>query len=143
MPESPKQIIKLYAPRPVPKARTSGEDPKEFFRRASAVLREQRDTAEPTSNTPQTRSSEGIGHLRTALSLAEPYRRFEGLFTPVVVGGKSEASSTPNALAISGSSLVFVREYILQLNLQPTQDRLQLVQRDMVLASFNAVERGV
>lgn len=35
------------------------------------------------------------------------------------------------------------REYIFQFDLQPGQDRLQLVQRNVVLAAFNPVERGV
>ena len=39
--------------------------------------------------------------------------------------------------------LKFIWENILQLDLQPTQDRFQLVQRDAVLASFDAVKRSV
>ena len=37
----------------------------------------------------------------------------------------------------------FFRENVPQFHLQPIQDRLQLVEGDMVLAAFDAVQRGV
>jgi len=41
------------------------------------------------------------------------------------------------------SRLILFWEHIFQSHLQPAQDRLQLIQREMVLASFNAMERGM
>ena len=39
--------------------------------------------------------------------------------------------------------LILLREYIFQFHLQPVQDRLQFVQRDVVLAAFKAMKCGV
>ena len=39
--------------------------------------------------------------------------------------------------------LVLLREYVFQLDLQPVQDRLQFIQRNVVFAAFKTVEGGV
>ena len=39
--------------------------------------------------------------------------------------------------------LIFLGEYVLQFDFQPPQDRLQLVERDVVLTALDSVKRRV
>ena len=85
------------------------------------------------SNRPQTRSNEGIGHLRTGRRLSNRAACLKGANNP----------PTSHHFTRLDQRLVFLREYTSQIELQPTQDPLQLIHRDVVLAPFDAVERGV
>ena len=58
----------------------------------------------------------------------------------------SVSSGYPNEVTIMIRSFavsILLREYIFQLDLQPAQNRLQLVQRNVMLAPFNMMKGGV
>ena len=66
-------------------------------------------------------------------------RYADGVTTFISSGYPNGVTNAIRSFAVS----ILVREYIFQLDLQPTQDRLQLAQRNVVFAPFDTVEGSV